>query len=261
MDASPRLRLQVALREARASSAVGVGQDKEPRSPLTGANRKCVHDDSRSSVSEPGEVVEDDVQSWVVVEGRHVFEEDPARADVPDDPLCVWPDPSWVGRASECCVPSVACSGKGSTRDSCSDAIHCATPCSAAEGRDIVPDRRDIQGLVFHPRHESGRGFALPLDITNSSGSGVSELESEFESADAGAEREDARPEVTRPEVTRPGTCNHVMRRLWTRHHTTASVRLAAAERSVRFARQRLNAVTLPPPPCTGFTIDARLSG
>jgi hypothetical protein len=52
-------------------------------------------------------------------------------------------------------------------RDARSDAIHEAAPRAAIEGRDIVPDRREIQGLLFHPRHESGCCVGIPLDVTH----------------------------------------------------------------------------------------------
>jgi hypothetical protein len=37
------------------------------------------------------------------------------------------------------------------------------------ERGNVIPDRRSIQGLVFHPAHEAGRRFGLSLNITNGS--------------------------------------------------------------------------------------------
>ena len=69
------------------------------------------------------------------------------------------------------------------------DEIHRAAPRAAVEAGKIVPDRRLIQGLVFHPRHEDGRGEGVPLDVTHSTVSGFGQRKSEVEASGAGAER------------------------------------------------------------------------
>ncbi len=68
--------------------------------------------------------------------------------------------------------------------------IHAAAPRSAIEGGNVVPDNRLIQGRVFHPRHESGCGEGVPLDIAHSTISGDCDGEPEVETACAGAEGE-----------------------------------------------------------------------
>jgi len=68
-----------------------------------------------------------------------------------------------------------------------SEDIHSATPRAAVEGGKVRPDRSLIQGLVFHPGHESGRGVCVPLDPTNSSVFGNRDMQPEFQSADSGA--------------------------------------------------------------------------
>ena len=69
------------------------------------------------------------------------------------------------------------------------DDIHNAAPRFAVEGFNIVPERRTIQGRVFHPCHESGRCIGVPLDVTNSSIAGDGDVDAEIEAADARAER------------------------------------------------------------------------
>ncbi len=65
--------------------------------------------------------------------------------------------------------------------------IHNAAPRSAIEGFEIVPDRRSIQGLVFHPRHESGRCVGFPLNVSHGSvGVPEGKLESELKSSSPG---------------------------------------------------------------------------
>lgn len=76
-------------------------------------------------------------------------------------------------------------------RVSRSDEIHCSAKASASEGREIVPDRRRIQGRVLHPRHEDGRSEGVPFDVANSSHSTAErEPNTEVQSTDARAEAE-----------------------------------------------------------------------
>lgn len=50
-----------------------------------------------------------------------------------------------------------------------SEDIHFAAPRLAVKGDKVRPDRRFIQGRVFHPGHESGRGVCVSFDEANSS--------------------------------------------------------------------------------------------
>ena len=69
-----------------------------------------------------------------------------------------------------------------------SEDMNAAAPRSAVEGSQIVPYRRAIHGLVFHPGHESGRSVGFPLDETHSSIAGLGDGEPEFEPAVSCAE-------------------------------------------------------------------------
>lgn len=66
--------------------------------------------------------------------------------------------------------------------------MNAATPWPAIEGFEVVPDRCRLQGLVFHPGHESGRSMGFPLDVTYSAISGLGEANPEVETAITGAE-------------------------------------------------------------------------
>jgi hypothetical protein len=117
----------------------------------------------------------------VLEERRDVLEEDDGGFDFPDDADEVRPESALV------VVPSlIPGHGVGLTGEPRSDEIHDATPRSAIEGREIVPDRRAIQGLVFHPRHENGRGESVPLAKAHGSIAHVGELEPEVDSSDPG---------------------------------------------------------------------------
>lgn len=69
-----------------------------------------------------------------------------------------------------------------------SDEIHSATPRATVEGGEVRPDRSLIQGLVCHPRHESGRCVAVPLNVSHGSGVNAGESQAELEASVSGAE-------------------------------------------------------------------------
>ncbi len=88
-----------------------------------------------------------------------------------DERLSFVSDPSDFGpKVPRIVLTSAAASGaERLTRVARSDDLHEATPRLAVEGTKVTPDRRLIQGRVFHPCHESGRSVAFPLNVTNSS--------------------------------------------------------------------------------------------
>lgn len=93
----------------------------------------------------------------------------------------MWPQPAGIAHAKP--PAGIAFS---LARVAASDDIHDATPAAAVEGGNVVPDRRRIQGRVFHPCHEGGRGEGFPFDVTHSSISGQGDVESEFEAPSPG---------------------------------------------------------------------------
>lgn len=111
-----------------------------------------------------------------------VLEEGEGSAAVVQDASDFGPEVSLV-LVSE----SLACDGEGLAGVSACDEIHAATPCSSVEGSQVRPDRSRIQGRVFHPSHEHGRGEGFPLDVANASRPFG---QAKVDSADAGAERQ-----------------------------------------------------------------------
>ena len=111
-----------------------------------------------------------------------VFEEDQTGLALSDDSSDVRPEVARVVFAA-----LVAGDAERLARVTGRDEIHSSTPRCAVEGGQVVPDRRAIQGRVFHPRHESGRCVAVPLNMTHGAVV-VSEGESEPEvdASDAG---------------------------------------------------------------------------
>jgi hypothetical protein len=114
-----------------------------------------------------------------------ILAKDPFRLDFTDDPRDLRPEMSWIT-----CATPLAGLAEGLTGIAGSDEMNATAPLAAVKGSQIVPDRRVSQGLVFHPRHESGRGVGFPLDVTNSSIGWLGNMQSEVESAISSAERD-----------------------------------------------------------------------
>lgn len=107
-----------------------------------------------------------------------IFEEDDRGIAFPDDAGNVRPEMAWIGLTE-----AAAGNRERLARVARSEDIHEAAPWSAVESCKVVPDRRRIQGFVFHPRHESGCCEGFPLDVTHSAISGTGDVEAKVETA------------------------------------------------------------------------------
>ena len=117
-----------------------------------------------------------------------VLEEAPFGADLADDPGDLGPQVAWVVGAKP-----VSGQAEGLAGITGSDDMNAAAPRAAVEGSQIVPDRRRSQGRVRHPRHESGRGETVSLDMTHSSVSGLCKVQAKVEASDTGAKADAAK--------------------------------------------------------------------
>lgn len=107
-----------------------------------------------------------------------VLQEHESRSHISQDPGNVWPEPSLVIDTE-----TLPRRREWLTVETGSDDIHSATPRFTVERGDIIPDRRLIQGLFFHPRHESGRCVTVPLNTSHGTYVEAGEPESELESS------------------------------------------------------------------------------
>ena len=114
-----------------------------------------------------------------------VFEEDERRLDLSDDAGDMRPEVAWIFGTE-----AFARDGERLARIARSDDVHSIAPRAAVEAGNVVPDRRRIQGRLFHPRHENGRGVGFPFDMAHSSISGHGDGEPEVQPACTGTERE-----------------------------------------------------------------------
>ncbi len=160
------------------------GEDEEPFALVGCADFRRREDACRKAVAHVDQSCGDFGEAEAEMMGD-ILEEDEGRLDLADDAGDMRPE---VARIVG--TPALARNGERLARVARSDDVHRAAPRAAIEGSNVVPERRAIQGLVFHPRHEDGRGEGVPLDVTHSTISGDGDGKPEVEPARAGAEGE-----------------------------------------------------------------------
>jgi len=165
------------------SSAFGVSQEPEPLTLVSGANGGCGEHTPFRIEPERGKIGEDMVKPSGSNNVGDVLQHDELRSYVSDDPPGHRPEMPFV-------VKSTTSTGNGErlARETGSDEIHSSTPRCAVEGCEIVPDRSEIQPLLCHPRHDSGRRVGVPLNVSHGDGVDSGVAESEFEPSVTGAE-------------------------------------------------------------------------
>ncbi len=114
-----------------------------------------------------------------------ILKKDEGRLDLADDAGDMRPEVTRIVHAA-----ALARDGKWLARIARREDIHRATPWFAVEAGNIVPDRRAIQGRIFHPRHDNGCGEGFPFDMAHSTISGECDGEPEVDASSAGAEGE-----------------------------------------------------------------------
>ena len=163
---------------------LAVGEDEEPFPFMWRADFRRREEACRKLVAHADQSSGDFGEAEAEMMGD-ILEEHERRFDLADDAGDMRPEVARVVR-----TPALARDGERLARIARSDDVHRAAPWAAVEGGNVVPDRCRIQGRVFHPRHEDGRGVGVPLDVTHSAISGACEVHPEVEPAGAGAERE-----------------------------------------------------------------------
>ncbi len=165
-------------------AAFADGKDEQPLTLVRRADFRRSKETRRKAVAHADQSAGDFGEAEAEMMGD-ILEEDEGRLDLGDDAGDMRPEMARVVRTL-----ALARDAERLAWISRSDDVHRAAPRAAIEGSNVVPDRRAIQGRVFHPRHESGRGVGFPFDMAHSSISGHGDGEPEVEPAGAGAERE-----------------------------------------------------------------------
>ncbi|PPB79381.1 hypothetical protein LV82_02945 [Albidovulum inexpectatum] len=163
---------------------LAMGEDEEPLPLVRRADFRRREEARRKAVAHVDQSSGDFGEAEAEMMGD-VLEEDEGRRDLADDAGDMRPEVAGVVG-----TPAFARDGERLARIARSDDVHRAAPISAIEGSNVVPDRCRIQGRLFHPGHENGRGVCFPFDMDHSSISGQGNGEAEVEPAGAGAERE-----------------------------------------------------------------------
>jgi hypothetical protein len=112
----------------------------------------------------------------------HILQEEEAWSHVANDPNDRGPDPSLVIKAAH-----VSGATERLAREARREDVHDSAKSAAVEGREVVPDRSRVQGLVNHPRHEDGRRKRFSLTVCHSPVGGPERKpEPEFEPSNPG---------------------------------------------------------------------------
>jgi hypothetical protein len=164
--------------------ALAAGEDEEPLALVGCADFRRREEACRKLVAHADQSAGDFGEAEAEMMGD-ILEEDEGRLALADDAGDMRPEVARVIR-----TPALARDGERLARIARSDDVHRAAPRAVVEGGNVVPDRRAIQGRVFHPRHESGCGVGFPFDMAHSTISGEGDGEPEVEPARAGAEGE-----------------------------------------------------------------------
>lgn len=125
----------------------------------------------------------DDVGKSQIEVTLDVLAPDPFWLHLVDDAGHVGPEMPAVGVAASSAGVAEGLAGITGRHE-----MNSAAPRSAIKGSQIAPDRRLTQGLVCHPRHESGRSVAFPLDESHSAVPRLGDVEAEIEAGISGAE-------------------------------------------------------------------------
>lgn len=164
--------------------ALSAGECEQPLAPVRRADFRRREESCRKAVAHADQALGDFGKSEAQMM-RDVLQEDEGRFAFADNSRDVRPQVPRVGRAL-----ALSCERERLARIARKEDVHAAAPRSAVEACNIVPDRSRIQGRVFHPGHEDGRGVGFPLDVTHSPVSADGEVQAEVESAGARTERE-----------------------------------------------------------------------
>ena len=170
--------------------ARGVGQfvsfagceDEQPLAPVGRADFRRREEACRKAVAHADQSCGDFGEAQAEMMGD-ILKKDERRLDFADDAGDMRPEMARIVRA-----PPLARDGERLARVARREDIHRATPWFAVEAGNVVPDRRAIQGRVFHPRHDSGCGEGFPFDIAHRTISGQCDGEPEVDATGAGAE-------------------------------------------------------------------------
>lgn len=158
------------------------GEDEQPLALVGRAHFRRREEACRKAVAHADQSCGDFGEAEAEMMGD-ILKKDEGRLDLADDAGDMRPEVTRIVRA-----PALARDGERLARIARREDIHRAAPWFAVETGNVIPDRRAIQGRIFHPRHDNGCGESFPFDIAHSTISGQCDGEPEVDPASAGAE-------------------------------------------------------------------------
>src|SRR6266700_730438 len=167
------------------STAFGVGPDEEAFAFVRRANFRRRDKSCLTLVAHCSQVSPNIVEGELKM-ATDVFEEDVCRPALRDDSCDLGPEPSGVSLAE-----SLACGGHCGAGVSSSDETHSRKWSGIELFQVAAPNRRWLQGLVFHPRQEHGRGVGIALDTGHQACPQSGEPQPELDPSGSGGEAED----------------------------------------------------------------------
>ncbi|KGJ14286.1 hypothetical protein IX54_07565 [Paracoccus sanguinis] len=194
------------------------GEDEQPLAPMGRTDFRRREEACRKPVAQADQSCGDFGEAEAEMMGD-IFEEDEGRLNLVDDAGDMGPEVAGIVGA-----PALARHAERLARISGSDDIHRAAPWAAVEAGNVVPERRVIQGRVFHPRHDNGRGEGVPLDVTHSSISGAGNGKPEIEATGTSTEGQAEEAGATGSGRQAGGRYNQVMHGLTRRSCACARV-------------------------------------
>ena len=125
-------------------------------------------------------------------EAAHVLQEDEAGSNVANGICDVGPDPALILGGQLLAGDADGLAGEPRNHE-----VSHASKSAPSDSRKVsAPNRRRLQGRVFHPLQEAGRGEGFPLNVSQNAGSdaevGEPEFDPDVEHPDAGAKRDNA---------------------------------------------------------------------
>lgn len=158
------------------------GEDEQPLALVGRADFRRREEACRKAVAHADQSCGDFGEAEAEMMGD-ILKKDEGRLDLADDAGDMRPEVTRIVRA-----PALARDGERLARIARREDIHRTAPWFAVETGNVVPDRRAIQGRVFHPRHDNGCGEGFPFDMAHRTISGQCDGEPEVDTTGTGAE-------------------------------------------------------------------------
>ena len=174
-----------ASKDLLSSCATAVGQHELSMALMTGAHVGRSKSSPLRIEPHGGKFSEYDSSCWKSEDCRNVFDIDPSRFSLPNDPGVLEEESGAVAA-----FDPFALSGHGEVlaREPASDSIHKPAPRLAVEGSDVRPHRRVVESLVCNARRQNAGRLNFPLDVADAASVRQSKSDGELKTSGSAEE-------------------------------------------------------------------------